>query len=349
VEQKKIEGGLIDFFDSLIDGMVDLITEPVKTLVPAILGAALFPILGPIAAGTIAIGTAAAMTSIPEDTINKLAKPLQEQQRDEIYLLDKSALHKIALTNIIEEILSTDRQANEDLQKFFIDQVPTIEKAARSAEAAARSAEEAVESNNVINISGPVQGLITGGENTITQIFNSFLPANDQNLTRDFGGPGQDGKTDIMDRDDTPLRQLREALLSAFPKHQDLEIMVSDGLHENLSAIAGQGPLQHTVFELIRWAKAKGKLEQLVIAALKENNHNPQLRSVAQLFGSGNQNVLRGIGTDETTPHIATPSSVTPTDKKSTTVNIHGSAQGTIINSEHSTITQTFGGISSAR
>ncbi len=86
---------------------------------------------------------------LQEDTINKLVEPLHGKQFDE------SDLRKV-----IEEVLSTDRRANEDLTKAFIDLIPIIKKAA---------------STN-IEISGPVQGLITGGPHVITQTFNGFLP-----------------------------------------------------------------------------------------------------------------------------------------------------------------------------
>src|SRR5436305_2080753 len=95
-----------------------------------------------------------------------------------------------------------------------------------------------------------------------------------------------------MDVDDTQLRQLREALLSAFPTRQDLEVMVFDQLHENLSTIARDGTLQYTTFDLIRWAQANSKLEELVMAALKGNGQNPQLRSVAERLGLSNDQLL---------------------------------------------------------
>src|SRR5947199_2978393 len=81
----------------------------------------------------------------------------------------------------------------------------------------------------------------------------------------------------IMDIDGRQQKQLCEALLSAFPARQDLEIMASYELNENLSNIAGTSNLQHTVFELIRWSMARGKLKELIIASLKQNSQNPQL------------------------------------------------------------------------
>jgi ribosome-binding protein aMBF1 (putative translation factor) len=131
----------------------------VKISVSGIIGTALLPFLGP------AIATAAAVTTfivtsiqdeleplglhLQEDTINKLIEPLHGKPFDE------SDLRKV-----IEELLSKDKQVNEDLAKAFIDLIPTIQKAAGSTN---------------IEISGPVQGLIAGDNNTITQTFSGFL------------------------------------------------------------------------------------------------------------------------------------------------------------------------------
>jgi len=117
----------------------------------------------------------------------------------------------------------------------------------------------------------------------------------------------------MMNINGTQQRQLRDALLSAFPTRQDLEMMVSYGLYENLSAIAGDGTLEYTIFKLVQWAVARGKFEQLVIAALKENSHNPQLISIAKQLGlSNNPPVTSAPGTNKTVQGSATPSSATP-------------------------------------
>ena len=72
-------------------------------------------------------------------------------------------------------------------------------------------------------------------------------------------------------------KQLREAILSAYPDPTDLAILVDEGLNENLAAIAGQGNLTQTAFELIRWAIAKGRLDELVVA-LYEDTKNPEIQ-----------------------------------------------------------------------
>lgn len=114
-----------------------------------------------------------------------------------------------------------------------------------------------------------------------------------------------------MDMDRTRLRHLREALLSAFPTYRDLEMMVFDQLNEQLSSITREDTLEHRVFELIQWAIAKGRLEELVIGALKQNSHNPQLSNVTELLGLMDTNTPRGFDRDKTTLDIAPSSSAT--------------------------------------
>lgn len=75
---------------------------------------------------------------------------------------------------------------------------------------------------------------------------------------------------------------LHEALLSAFPSASDLERMVRFGLGENLHTIAGDRNLQATVFDLLTWAQAQGRLSELIIEAGKANSSNPELRAWMQ-------------------------------------------------------------------
>jgi 5'-methylthioadenosine/S-adenosylhomocysteine nucleosidase len=77
------------------------------------------------------------------------------------------------------------------------------------------------------------------------------------------------------------LRQLSEALLSAFPMRSALAQMVLIGLDKNLDAIAGEGSLTSVVFELIQWAESHGRRADLLNAARAQNPDNPQLAEVA--------------------------------------------------------------------
>lgn len=162
--QPKMESGLISFLGGVISGAVtaideslELIVDPVKRLVsgslegliPALLGAALSPFLWPLAAGLLTLGVGQALC-LREDTLEKLVQPLQEEPTSED-----------TLRRVIEDVLSQDRQANEDLAQFFKRIAPLIQKA---------------EATTHVHISGPVHGLIVGDQNTVTQKFeSSFL------------------------------------------------------------------------------------------------------------------------------------------------------------------------------
>jgi len=117
-----------------------------------------------------------------------------------------------------------------------------------------------------------------------------------------------------MEINGTHQKQLCEALLSAFPTRQDLDMMVFYGLNEHLAAITEGSNLEHTVFELVQWSKARGRLEELVTGAFKQNSHNIQLLSIAKQLGLRNdQHVTQSFGTDKNVLHSATYSSATPT------------------------------------
>lgn len=71
--------------------------------------------------------------------------------------------------------------------------------------------------------------------------------------------------------------QLHKALLSAFPTHDDLKMMVSFKLGKNLYHITGEGSLEKVVFELISWAETHGQLDELITQAHVANPGNPDL------------------------------------------------------------------------
>ena len=72
-------------------------------------------------------------------------------------------------------------------------------------------------------------------------------------------------------------KQLREAILSAYPDPDDLEILIDEALDENLAAIAGGRNLTQVVHKLIKWSIAKNRLDDLVIA-LYEDTQNPDIQ-----------------------------------------------------------------------
>ena len=73
-------------------------------------------------------------------------------------------------------------------------------------------------------------------------------------------------------------KQLRKAILSAYPEPGGLEILVGDELDENLAAIAGGSNYTQKVFKLIQWAEAKGRLDDLVVALYEDTPDNPDLK-----------------------------------------------------------------------
>lgn len=75
-----------------------------------------------------------------------------------------------------------------------------------------------------------------------------------------------------MDLSGQQRKQLKEALISAFPNKNALEQFVSYELDKNLDVIAGGDNLETVVFNLIQTAKAQGWLKNLLLEASKSAN-----------------------------------------------------------------------------
>jgi hypothetical protein len=69
-----------------------------------------------------------------------------------------------------------------------------------------------------------------------------------------------------MKLDGETFKRLQAELLAAFPTRSDLTQVVRVGLGENLEAITTPGTLGNTVFELLRWAEARSRLDELLAA-----------------------------------------------------------------------------------
>jgi uncharacterized protein YjbI with pentapeptide repeats len=69
-----------------------------------------------------------------------------------------------------------------------------------------------------------------------------------------------------MKLDGEAFQRLQEKLLAAFPARSDLALLVRIGLDENLEAICAPGNLRDTIFELLTWAEARGRLDELLAA-----------------------------------------------------------------------------------
>lgn len=78
------------------------------------------------------------------------------------------------------------------------------------------------------------------------------------------------------------LEKFEEVLLDAFPRRTDLERLILFGLDEDLDTIASGTDLKATAFAVLKWAKARGKLDRLLEQARRMNPDNPLLRRFAE-------------------------------------------------------------------
>ncbi|MFO7631049.1 MAG: effector-associated domain EAD1-containing protein, partial [Caldilinea sp.] len=77
------------------------------------------------------------------------------------------------------------------------------------------------------------------------------------------------------------ISHLLEALLAAYPRLDDLRMMVRVELDENLDAIAGGGALRGVTFSLIEWANRSGRIDELIAGARLGNPGNARLQEFA--------------------------------------------------------------------
>lgn len=90
-----------------------------------------------------------------------------------------------------------------------------------------------------------------------------------------------------MELTGTQRKQLQTVLLAAFSSPEDLAQMVQFGLETPLTTIAGEGPLENTVFTLIEWALDHDKLPALLHEAIAERSDNQALKDLAQGLENG--------------------------------------------------------------
>jgi len=88
------------------------------------------------------------------------------------------------------------------------------------------------------------------------------------------------------------LEAVHAALLDAFPTRDELERLVQFQLHKSLATIVSPANLSQQVFELVRWAKANGRLDELVRAARSANPGNPRLGELGSTFGDANEDAF---------------------------------------------------------
>jgi predicted component of type VI protein secretion system len=77
-------------------------------------------------------------------------------------------------------------------------------------------------------------------------------------------------------------KQLREALISAFPDKADLEMMLLDEMNVKLNTVADGRTYKETVFNLVKWAESQGLLKELIGAARRTNSGNVELHQLAK-------------------------------------------------------------------
>jgi hypothetical protein len=82
-----------------------------------------------------------------------------------------------------------------------------------------------------------------------------------------------------MTLDGRQVETLHRALLSAFPTERALQQMVRFGMDLNLAEVAS-GNLADQVFDVLRYAEARGAVPQLIESALAANPTNPDLRAL---------------------------------------------------------------------
>lgn len=91
------------------------------------------------------------------------------------------------------------------------------------------------------------------------------------------------GDNDMLELNQDCIAELHAALLAAFPNRDGLAQMVAYGLGENINEIAAENQaLDDTIFALIAWAQAQGRVQDLVEASVFHNPGNPELRRFQQ-------------------------------------------------------------------
>ena len=74
--------------------------------------------------------------------------------------------------------------------------------------------------------------------------------------------------------------KLQQALISAFPSRSTLRQMTRVRMDLVLETVADGAGHAEVVFNLITWAEAQGRLDELLDAARADNPGNPDLRDV---------------------------------------------------------------------
>jgi hypothetical protein len=86
-----------------------------------------------------------------------------------------------------------------------------------------------------------------------------------------------------IDWNDNKKRQaFREALQKVYSSPEELEMFVDEELNENLATIAGGENLQVSVYGLLKWARAKGRLDEVYEAFKRQNPNHSAIAELQQ-------------------------------------------------------------------
>lgn len=77
-------------------------------------------------------------------------------------------------------------------------------------------------------------------------------------------------------------KQLRAALESAYPRPADLERFADEELDRNLATISTAPSLAQMSFDLIKWAIAKGYIEDLILAFAKNTDNRADIQQLCR-------------------------------------------------------------------
>ena len=80
--------------------------------------------------------------------------------------------------------------------------------------------------------------------------------------------------------DNKKRKEFREALQAVYPNESKLEIFVDDELDENLSEVAGGDNLQIIAYNLVKWARANGRLDDLYQAFKQKHEKHPVIEKL---------------------------------------------------------------------
>ncbi len=98
------------------------------------------------------------------------------------------------------------------------------------------------------------------------------------------------------------FEQLEQALLSAFPTREKLTRMVQITFSQPLQAVAEGTNHTERVDQLIDWAKAEGRLSDLVAAARQQNPGNPKLQAFIRSLAAEAPQPVSGVSAPKQGP-----------------------------------------------